>query len=71
VSDEEFKDEILKVAQQFEGSVEVNRHLSYVAVGDFYIQGEPAMDLITEIESLVERMNVTEREAAIFVVGNM
>jgi len=71
MSDSEFKDEIINISKDFEGNIEINRHLSYVAVGDFFVQGEPAADLIKEIDDLVERMNISEKEAAIFIVDNM
>jgi hypothetical protein len=71
MSDIEFKEIILQTAKDFQGKVEINRHLSYVSVGDLYFQGEQAEKMIDEIEKLVEKMNISENEAAIFISDNM
>lgn len=71
MSEEELKKEVIVIAENFDGNVEINRHLSYVAVGDFYTQGEDAANLINEIEDLAQRLSISEREAAIFIVDNM
>ena len=71
MSDTELKAVILNVASEFTGKVEVNKHLNYVAVGDFYIQGEEAFKLIEEIEQLSEKMGISIEAAAIFTVDNL
>jgi hypothetical protein len=71
MSDSELKEIIIQTTQEFQGKVEINRHLSYVAVGDLYIQGEDAENMIDEIEKLAVKMEITEEAAAIFLADNM
>ncbi len=70
MSEKEFREEIVRTAAGFSEEVEINRQLSYVAVGDFYIQGESANEMIDNIDKLVEKYSVDEKEAAIFIVEN-
>lgn len=71
MSDSELKEIIIRTAEEFQEKVEINRHLSYVAVGDLYIQGEAAENMIDEIVKLAVKMEIPEETAAIFIADNM
>ena len=71
MSEKELKNVVLEVASQFQGKVEVNRDLAYVSVGEFYSQGEEAIALISEIDLICEKFDVTVEQAAVFVVDNL
>ena len=49
---------------------EININLSYVAIGEYFIQGEEALDVIQEISDIAEEKDLTDEEAILFYKEN-